>query len=228
MKYIAHRGLSSLAPENSITAFELAAQNPAYYGIECDVRQTKDLQFVVFHDDDLKRMVKQLVNVSELTYEELQLVVLKKGSKITTYKEEHIPLLTSYLDICQTYQKVAIIEIKSLASAEMLVDLVNLVDTYQDVKVVFISFNINYLKFLRAITDRELQLLVEKVNDTLIYDCRVNQIDFSISKDYLKPSLINKLKKKGFQVATYTVNYKAQMKYFEKLGVDYLTTDKKI
>ena len=34
MKYIAHRGFSSKAPENSIPAFELAALSEAHFGIE--------------------------------------------------------------------------------------------------------------------------------------------------------------------------------------------------
>jgi len=40
-KWIAHRGLSSEAPENTLESFRLAALN-GYYGIECDVQSTKD------------------------------------------------------------------------------------------------------------------------------------------------------------------------------------------
>ena len=42
MKYIAHRGFSSKAPENSIPAFKLAALSENHFGIECDVHQTKE------------------------------------------------------------------------------------------------------------------------------------------------------------------------------------------
>ena len=50
----AHRGLHSRdksVPENSITAFRLAAR--AGYGVELDVHLSKDGQVVVFHDDTL-------------------------------------------------------------------------------------------------------------------------------------------------------------------------------
>ena len=35
--YIAHRGLSAKAPENTLAAFELAAQSGKFYGIEFDI-----------------------------------------------------------------------------------------------------------------------------------------------------------------------------------------------
>ena len=55
--YIAHRGLfdnTNGIPENSIPAFEKAAENG--FGIETDVQMSKDGVLVVFHDDKLKRM----------------------------------------------------------------------------------------------------------------------------------------------------------------------------
>ena len=55
--YVAHRGLfdnGNGIPENSIPAFEKAAENG--FGIETDVQMSKDGVLVVFHDDTLKRM----------------------------------------------------------------------------------------------------------------------------------------------------------------------------
>ena len=50
----AHRGASLDAPENTMAAFELAAQYGAD-GIELDVVLTKDGEVVVIHDDDVDR-----------------------------------------------------------------------------------------------------------------------------------------------------------------------------
>lgn len=36
-KYIAHRGWSSIAPENTLPAFRLAARNSGFYGVEFDI-----------------------------------------------------------------------------------------------------------------------------------------------------------------------------------------------
>jgi glycerophosphoryl diester phosphodiesterase len=51
---VAHRGASAYAPENTVPAFELAAEQGATY-VEFDLRLTKDRQLIVLHDDSLER-----------------------------------------------------------------------------------------------------------------------------------------------------------------------------
>jgi glycerophosphoryl diester phosphodiesterase len=226
MKQIAHRGFSSQAPENTIASFNLAAQSEHFYGIECDIYTTKDHEFVVFHDEDLKRMAKQPITIMDSTYEELLSYPILTGSRIKSYPHQTIPKLTDYLDICETYQKAAIIELKKVHEMEKLSDLLQVLENYPTVKKIIISFNLNYLKYMRSISDIELQFLTEKVTDSLIYDLRVNHIDFSINQASAKPNLIAKLKKKGFKIAIYTVNNKYQARRLAKLGIDYITSDK--
>ena len=89
----AHRGLHTrdrAVPENSLEAFRLAAR--AGYGIELDVRLTRDGQVVVFHDNDLKRLCGVDKRVDELDWAELQKLKLC-GS------EEGIPLFSDALDV---------------------------------------------------------------------------------------------------------------------------------
>lgn len=87
----AHRGLhSDKAPENSLPAFSLAVA--AGFGIELDVRVSKDKKLVVFHDDTLKRVVGIDGRVNEYTAEELSAMKLL-GS------EERIPLFDEVLSL---------------------------------------------------------------------------------------------------------------------------------
>ena len=51
---IAHRGASAYAPENTVPAFELAAQQGATY-VEFDLQLTKDKRVVCLHDTSLER-----------------------------------------------------------------------------------------------------------------------------------------------------------------------------
>ncbi len=70
---IAHRGLHSLTPEtpeNSLRAFELAAQKG--YWIENDIHITKDGHVVVFHDDTLSRMCGVDGRIEDKTLAELK------------------------------------------------------------------------------------------------------------------------------------------------------------
>ncbi|PLR66151.1 glycerophosphodiester phosphodiesterase [Bacillus sp. UMB0893] len=68
---IAHRGLSSYAPENTISSFDLAAAE-GFDLIELDVQMSKDKQLVVIHDTSLKRTANFDEKVANLTLDELQ------------------------------------------------------------------------------------------------------------------------------------------------------------
>ena len=68
---LAHRGLHGEgAAENSISAFRRAVE--AGFGVELDVRLSKDGELVVFHDDTLTRVAGVEGRVDELTLAELR------------------------------------------------------------------------------------------------------------------------------------------------------------
>lgn len=92
-RYFAHRGLHTTdgsAPENSLTAFRMAAN--VGYGVELDVHLTKDGQVVVFHDHDLERMTGAEGRIEDRDYAELRQLRLAGSG-------EHIPLLTEVLEV---------------------------------------------------------------------------------------------------------------------------------
>lgn len=89
----AHRGLhdnETGAPENSMAAFQKAVE--AGFGIELDIRLTKDSVPVVFHDATLKRICGVEGRVNDYTYEELQQFPLGKS-------EERIPRFEDFLKL---------------------------------------------------------------------------------------------------------------------------------
>lgn len=87
----AHRGLhDEHLPENSLAAFEAACR--AGYGIELDVRLSRDGIPVVFHDDTLRRVCNRDGMVSDYTAEQLSAMPLEGKSAHT------IPTLRAVLD----------------------------------------------------------------------------------------------------------------------------------
>ncbi len=73
---IAHRGLSGIETENTMSAF-VAAGNRSYYGVESDVHVTKDGKFVIFHDDTVKRVTgMDMPNIEECMFDELRSLTL--------------------------------------------------------------------------------------------------------------------------------------------------------
>lgn len=80
-RYYAHRGLHDGAiPENSLAAFRAAVE--AGYGMELDVRLSRDGEVVVFHDATLKRMCGLDQRVDALTLKELR--KLRLGDSLET------------------------------------------------------------------------------------------------------------------------------------------------
>lgn len=55
MKIWAHRGCSQMYPENTLLAFEKAAEINGLEGIELDIQLTKDGELVVIHDERVDR-----------------------------------------------------------------------------------------------------------------------------------------------------------------------------
>lgn len=95
----AHRGLwDAQIPENSLRAFSRAIA--AGYGIELDLRLTRDGQVVVFHDESLWRMCGLQRKVSDLSLAELRRLRLRGGmdaiptlSEVLSLVRGHVPLL---------------------------------------------------------------------------------------------------------------------------------------
>ena len=102
----AHRGLYDNErgiPENSLTAFERAVN--AGYGIELDVRETRDHQLVVHHDENLERSCGDIRRVCDVPLAELQQLRLFDT-------DSYIPTLTEVLAIVNA-QVPLIVELKT-------------------------------------------------------------------------------------------------------------------
>lgn len=89
----AHRGLHAIdqgVVENTLAAF-VAARDQGF-GMELDVRFSRDRQLVVFHDNDLMRLAGDARRVRQLTAEELKTIPL--GG----VESARVPMLREVLD----------------------------------------------------------------------------------------------------------------------------------
>ena len=94
MKVFAHRGFSYKFPEASRSAYEGAIAVNAD-GLECDIRLTRDLIPVCFHDRNLKRIAGFSKSVSKLSLQELRELtdIMTLGELITLASEHKKDLL---------------------------------------------------------------------------------------------------------------------------------------
>lgn len=88
MFIIGHRGANSIAPENTLKAFQIAIDLGADC-VEFDVHESKDGEIVIMHDEDIFRTTGQNYHglIKDMTFEELRALDCGEGEKIPTFKE---------------------------------------------------------------------------------------------------------------------------------------------
>jgi glycerophosphoryl diester phosphodiesterase len=88
---IAHRGASAYAPENTLAAFQLAAEQGAD-AIELDVDLTRDGHVVVMHDATIERTTNGHGRVHDLALDEIRQADAGVWKGVA-FKGERVPLL---------------------------------------------------------------------------------------------------------------------------------------
>lgn len=112
-KFVAHRGYSNGAPENTVPAFELAGEN-GFWGIETDIQESADGVFMCMHDEDIDRTTDGGGAISDYSYGQLMNFDIISGSNAEYYNDLKIPTLIEFLNTCVVYDCVPVIEIKSI------------------------------------------------------------------------------------------------------------------
>jgi glycerophosphoryl diester phosphodiesterase len=107
---IAHRGFTKDSPDNTLESFYAAIKLGAD-GIECDVRETADHHFVIFHDDQLAGKAINKLSLAEIR-------------KIKIAKDYQIPSLEETLNLCHKRIKL-MLELKQVDSLDLFLEIVN-------------------------------------------------------------------------------------------------------
>lgn len=95
-QFIAHRGLSAHAPENTFAAFNLAKKQ-GYTMFECDVQLTSDEVPIIIHDDEVDRTTNGTGRVAELNFAAIE--NLDAGIRFAPdFEGEKIPSLKALLN----------------------------------------------------------------------------------------------------------------------------------
>jgi len=127
-KIVCHRGVKTFAPENTLSAIDLAI-GLGFNIVEIDVRQTKDGVPVVLHDSSANRTTDGYGEIKEMNY--VDVCKLDAGSWFNPFfAGELVPRLEDVLAHVKGYLEVYI-EIKE-AEPEILLELVQRFDMLRD------------------------------------------------------------------------------------------------
>jgi glycerophosphoryl diester phosphodiesterase len=227
-KYVAHRGASYLAPENTLAAIVLAWELGAD-GAECDVMLTADQKVVLFHDNNTKNLCGENYTIKETSWEQLKpLVVIPRETNRPEYSHETIPLLADVLGTIPE-DRMLVIEIKT--GPEILPHLQKVVsehwkkghisfiafdfETITQAKLVFPEVPCYYLSMFKPDLLKHFDAAVESGLDGV--DLRHNIID---------EDLVERCHASELDVWCWTVNDPETARKMKQLGVSAVTTDR--
>ena len=140
--FIAHRGASYLAPENTVASAKLAWELGAD-AVEVDVHLSKDNRVMVIHDKDTKRTCSSKTNLTIAKTPSILLRDLDAGSwKGEEFKGEKLPFLSEIIETVPE-NKTLVVEIKA-GGDEIIPALRRTIDNSGKLEqIVFISFGWN-------------------------------------------------------------------------------------
>lgn len=224
--YIAHRGASFSAPENTLAAEKKAFKLDAD-AVECDIQLSKDKKLMVIHDSNTKRTAGQEMKVSETDSKELR--KLDVGSfKDPIYKGEKIPFLEELIKNIPKGKKL-VIELKS--KTETVPYLKEVVEKSGKVEqLMFIAFDYaTIVEVKNTFPENKCYWLCGNKGTLLskIEDVAGHRLDgVDLNSSIIDEELVSQLKNLDLDIVAYTVDDPAEAKRLIDLGVTKITTNR--
>ena len=227
MHITAHRGVNSLAPENTIPAYEKSVEL-GYYSAECDIKQSSDGTWVLYHDPVLYSRFQKFGTVGDKDLKTLKSYEYKTGTGFWNYPGLRIPTLDEYLDVFVGKKTRPQIEIKTsnYNSLSSVVDAVKAKGLEKS--AIIISFDLEQLKEIRKYdSDIELWYLVYIINQTKIDEakslgnCWISA-DFSLNSE----KNISLCLSQNVGLSLWTVDKPEDAEKLYEMGVRYIETDR--
>lgn len=227
MRMIAHRGYSSVAPENTLPAY-IAAGKSDFWGAECDIHRTKDGVWILMHDNTVDRTTDGTGSPSDMTYEEISKLTVDEGNNIEKYPNTKVPTLEEYLDVCKQYGLHPIIEIKDSADTATMPELAKLLLSREEKDMLNI---ISFSREICAVIKKEMPetpvyLLVDKKGQQEDIDFAVdNHLDGLDIHVRSSGSYVSRVQEAGLDVFVWTVDDINNAEKCYKRGVTAVTTN---
>ncbi len=222
VKIIAHRGASSIAPENTLAAFTKAIEIMADY-IEMDIRMSKDDSIMVIHDEKVNRTSSGSGDVNDMTYKELKKLSVGYTSKFgSKFHNEKIPTLFEVLYLTKDKIKVCI-DMKTVSENTV----INLIEKMKMTdQVVLLSYNSDKLIRVKSLNDKiEVVLLKNTMTNADIFlACEIGASVIGCS--YFSPAFyIDAAHKKDIDIWMGIVNDPAKMETLINKNIVGIITD---
>lgn len=228
-RVLAHRGLATEAPENSLLAFAHAVAVGVAH-IETDVHVSADGIAVIAHDPDLARVAGDPVRVDELTAAQLAAIDLGDGQHMPTLAEalEAFPEVRFNIDLKTAGAVAPAVDSVRQARAEERVLLTSFSERRRRAALRLlpgVATSASGLRFAAALLAASARF--EPGVRGALRGLHAVQIPArAIGLDTIAPSRLRAYQRAGVEVHVWTVNEEPEMRRLLALGIDGLVTDR--
>lgn len=219
----AHRGASSYAPENTLSAFKKAIELGAN-GIELDLKMTKDKKIVIFHDKLIDKKSNGTGKLKDYTYEELK--NLDFGSWFDKkYEGEHIVLFEDFAKEFLNKNLTFAIELKVLGIEKEVLDIINKYKKHDNIYIS--SFKYEVLRNIRQIDNNvKISWLVDKIdNDKISELLSINGNQICPNSNNISKSDIELVRRNGLSIRLWGIDNEEIMEKVYNLDIDGMTVN---
>ncbi|MFQ6278840.1 glycerophosphodiester phosphodiesterase [Acinetobacter johnsonii] len=227
MRIIGHRGARGEAPENTLGGFQYI-HDLGIRAVEFDVRQLKDHELIIMHDDNMLRTT----GIDQALYS-------LNSTQLDTYNQAHIwldwekqstPTLRQALQIMQDFEhlEVEVKAVETQAEAERLIQHLTQQLRGFEHNAVITSFDLKILQALQhqhstfkrgLLIEDDIQHLA--IEQALKYDCcQIGWMNQLATDELLKAT-----QQANLAISVWTVNDIERAKHLRDCGIDGLITD---
>ena len=195
-KIIAHRGASSIAPENTVASYMKAIEAGADF-IEIDLRLSKDDSIMVIHDETLDRTTNGTGEVKNYDYNYLKSLSAGYPKKFgQDFTGEQIPTLFEVLKLVKGKVDICI-DIKNTPEMPVLIMIEKMTMTDN---VVLMSYNVDKLKRIKTKAPQIRTVLIKNILSNVDLEVAKDIEAYGVSGGYVSPvSIIKNAHEKGLQ-----------------------------
>lgn len=225
MKTIAHRGSSTESPENTIAAFALAGKQ-GFWGCETDIYESLDGVFYCMHDQTVDRTTDGTGTIYELSSTYIDSLTIDAGNRILDYPGQHVPTLEEYLQVCNSYNMVPVIEMKNnITHYQELYDI--LYNNNMHRKVIIQSFlHANLVGMLTIDPLLKCARLENTINDNSVNETIAAGIKgYNVNYTELNKAAIEDLHSKGLEVGGWAIDSAGVNHNLRNYFLDYTILD---
>lgn len=227
---IAHRGNSSLAPENTLAAYEAAAIAGVDM-IEIDIHLNAEGEVVVIHDDSVDRTTDGSGLISDLNT--VEVARLDAGSWFSPhYAGQQVPMFADVIDLALRFPEVHwLVEFKGTWSSDGVARVgAQLAEAELTDSMLLQSFDVQTMEALAKVLPQYRRgLLVGIVEDStfeLAKSLGVMCVNPALRYVAVVPERVKELQNAGFDVMAWTANEYADWDVLVDAGVNGIITDR--